>query len=175
LRVALAVLLGACLTGCATAPEWYPIPPQREFIARDVFGAVRFAIAMTDPNVNEHIVADIASAWEGNGWRWTGARPVLRFTLPKIEKLTFFARFTVAGATFVQTGPVTLSFFINDRLLGKVRYAAEGDQRYEKPVPSEWLRLDEPNQVVIEIDPPYVSPGDQTKLGVNLYELGFKQ
>lgn len=43
--------------------------------------------------------------------------------------------FTIAEATLKDTGPVTLTFFVNDRQLDKQTFRTEGARHFEKPVP----------------------------------------
>jgi hypothetical protein len=81
----------------------------------------------------------------------------------------------VSKITFDSTGPVTISFYVNDKLLDKVRYAEPGNKHFEKDVPPDWLATDRMNTMAAEIDKMYVSPEDGTKLGFILSRAGFAE
>lgn len=103
---------------------------------------------MADANADAHIVRDISRATESKTWRWTGQKPELRFLLTTTENLKFSMDFAVPEITFAQRGPVSISIFVNDRLLDTVRCEKGGERHFEKPVPPEWLRTHLPNLVV---------------------------
>ena len=81
---------------------------------------------MADADAESHFVQDISATLEANTWRWTGKRPTIRLH-PRYEaEAGVLIDFAIAGATFQQTGPVTLSFFVNEHLLDRVRYPRSG-------------------------------------------------
>jgi hypothetical protein len=121
----------------------------------------------------EFIVKDISAAPEGSGWRWTFERPELKFILNCTGHQTFTADFGVVGATLAQTGPVTISFRVNHRLLGEMYCATPGNRHFEKLVPASWLSTKEYTRVVIQADKLYVDESDGAKLGFTLYRAGF--
>ena len=162
------------LCGCGHLPEPYAPPAQRPFFEAPLEAAR--VLNMADAGVEGHFIQDISAELEGNTWRWTGKRPTLRLHLKSNQKLVYSIGFAIAGSTFEKTGPVTLSFFVNDHLLDRVRYAAPGSQRFQKPVPADWLQPDDDAILGAEIDkvwtPP--QPGD-TSLGFILIALGLEQ
>jgi hypothetical protein len=131
---------------------------------------------MADADAETHFVRDIPGSLESNTWRWTGKRPTIRLFPSSNRGLTYVIDFAITGTTLKQTGPVTLSFFVNNRLLDRERYAAPGRQRVEKPVPAEWL---EPNANVLlaaEIDKLWIPPQVGAKpLGFILVALGLEK
>ena len=167
-------LLSGVLCGCGNLPEPYAPPPQRPFFEAPPEAAR--ILNMADADAESHFVQDIAGSLEGNTWRWTGKRPTIRLRPGSNQRLTYSIDFAIAGVTFEQTGPVTLSFFVNDHLLDRTRYTAPGRQRVEKPVPAEWV---EPNEDVIlaaEIDKLWAPPQKDAKpLGFILVALGLEQ
>lgn len=168
----LALAMGP-LAGCNRYPDSYPPPIQRGLAQQGQTGQYRHFIAMNDPDAANYFVSDIGAGLENDSWRWTGPRPEMRFVLEQVKDLKFTMDFSIAGVTFEQTGPVTVSFFINGRLLDRVRYAAFGEQRFEKEVDPAWLTAGRDTIAAAQIDPPWVSPKDGTRLGVILVHAGF--
>jgi hypothetical protein len=168
------IVFGALwLAGCGAAPRAYPPPVQRPAEAgpqRDWRPAL---IDMADPECPAYILGGMREFAEGDGWRWTHARPELRFWLDRADGWRFRVDFRFPAANFRATGPVTVSVFINGKLLDKVPYETPESHFIEKPVPAEWLRAGEETRVVMEIDPPWLDPGGAEKLGFVLYRVGF--
>lgn len=167
-RLVAAVLLVAA---CRTEPEAYPPPMQRSepSVAARTY---RHFVAMNDPDAPRYFLRDISPALENGLWRWSGQRPTFRFVLRQVEGLRFTMDFSIAGAILQETGPQTVSVFVNGRLLGRARYSEHGEQRFEKPVDPAWVKPGEDTIVTAEIDPVWVSP-DGTRLGVILIRAGF--
>lgn len=158
---------------CTSYPDSYPPPIQRGPSNGAGSAGFRHFVAMSDPGAEACFVQDISPALEANSWRWTGQRPTLRFVLEEVEELKFTMDFSVPGVTFKETGPATISFFVNGNLLDKVRYNSYGEKHFEKAVDSSWLEAGVDTVVVAEIDPVWVSPKDGTKLGIILVQAGF--
>jgi hypothetical protein len=168
-----AFLLALGLAGCVSIPDTYAPPMERRPVTgygSNSFGAV---VSMSDPSAPAHIVKDISPSLESGAWRWTLQRPELRFTVSRVKDVRFVMDFAVAKTTFDSTGPVTISFYVNGKLLDKVRYDEPGNKHFEKPVPPEWLATDRMNTVAAEIDKMYVSPQDGNQLGFILSRAGF--
>ncbi len=128
---------------------------------------------MSDPDFAEHIVSGINPPQDTNSWRWTQKRPTLKVLLLETEGLKFLADFTIWEGTMKQTGPVTISFFIGDKILDKVTYNTPGFKHFEKPVNPDWLQTTTDTVIAAEIDKVYTSPTDGTKLGFILTRMGF--
>jgi len=171
MRPALLTLFAFAL-GCSNYPESYPPPIQRT--AETGSGALRSRsfLEMNQPGVEGYFIADIR-ALEGNAWRWTGPQPAMRFILEQAEGLKFTMDFSIPDVTFEQTGPVTVSVYVNGKLLGRERYNAYGEQHFERPVDPSWLVAGEDTIVEVQIDPPWLAPNNQTKLGFILSRAGF--
>jgi hypothetical protein len=162
------------LCGCGNLPEPYPPPAQRPFFEAPA-EAVRI-LNMSDVGAEGHFVQDIDAALQGNTWRWTGKRPTIRLYANTNQKLVYSIDFVIAGSTFEQTGPVSLSYFVNDHLLERVSYAAPGRLRFQKPVPAEWLQPDENVTLAAEIDKVWTPPQQGgAHLGFILLSLGLEQ
>lgn len=162
------------LCGCGNLPEPYPPPAQRPIFQAPA-EVVRI-LNMADADAESHFVQDIDAALQGSTWRWTGKRPSIRLHPNSIQKLAYSIDFAIAESTFQQTGPVTLSLLLNDRLLGRIRYASPGRRRVEKPVPAGWLRANEDATLAAEIDKLWTPPQPGgTSLGFILIALGLEQ
>jgi hypothetical protein len=162
------------LCGCGNLPEPYAPPAQRPFFEASTEAAR--ILNMADADAGRHFVQDIDAELQGNTWRWTGKRPTIRLRPNSNQNLMYSIDFAIAGSTLQQTGPVTLSFFVNDHLLDRVRYATPGSRRFQKPVPTEWLEPDENATLAAEIDKVWTSPPPGgARLGFILVSLGFEQ
>ena len=172
MRLLLFISLLSFTLSCSRPTESSAPPAQQqEARATDPPAVGRF-VTMEDPIVKEYIVADVVPAPPGSVWRWTLRNPTFRFRMKQVENLRFHADFTVQPTALKATGPVTISWVINDHLLAKETHSAEGFKKIEKPVPAEWLRSDVENIVSAEIDKLYTTPeGD--KFGFIISNIGF--
>jgi hypothetical protein len=167
--LAAAAILSA---GCSREPEAYPPPFQRPPLGGQQQAVGRF-VKMTDDNAGLYFVRDIQDSLEGSGWRWAHDRPELRFMLDKTAGLSYSMDFSFPENNFKQTGPVTVTFFVNGRQLDRVRYTTPGDKHFQKAVPAGWLRTGEYTLCRAEVDPPWVAPSDKAWLGFVLLRAGF--
>ena len=174
-RVWLLPAAALLLAGCVNIPDTYAPPIQRHPQYRPEGGAAGHFMTMAGPNPEDFIVRDVLPGDPGSAWRWTGKRPELRFQLQFTHDLRFLMDLSIPETTFAQRGPVTISYFINGRLLDKVRYDQPGQVQFTKPVPAEWLRTDAPNLVAAEVDKVWVAPADGAQLGFILSRAGFVQ
>jgi hypothetical protein len=163
------------LVGCPSTSDTFPPPLQRQLPAAPETKAFGRFVNMNDSNAEQYIVRDIQGNVEGSGWRWTHEFPELRFSLDRTQGQKFAMDFGFPEHNFKQTGPVTLSFFVNGKLLDKVRFTTAGDRHYEKPVPPAWLKTGPFTEVRIVVDPPWVAPVDKARLGFVLHRVGFIQ
>jgi hypothetical protein len=160
----LVVLLG----GCAQAPDTYAVPEQHvpfrpsntEFIGAG------------DPFAQQFFVHDVVPS-EGGPWRWTAAEPELRFFLQSTQNRRLVFEFVINERTFKDTGPVTISFFVNKRLLGRETYDSPGEKSFERPIPADWIHSNEETRVMARIENPWHTP--EGVLGILLKRVGFVQ
>jgi hypothetical protein len=173
LRLGLLGAMCGLLCGCGNLPEPYAPPAQRPFFEAPPEAAR--ILNMADVDAESYFVQDIGAALQGNTWRWTGKRPTIRLHPNSNQKLVYSIDFAIADSTFQQTGPVTLSLFVNDHLLGRVRYTSAGRRRVEKPVPTGWLDPQQDTTVAAEIDKVWTPPRPgETPLGFILVALGLE-
>jgi hypothetical protein len=170
---ALLASLALLLTACQDMPEPYAPPVQREPF--DNFRPYRTSriVNMADGDADAHIVSDISGP--SGTWRWTGKHPAVRVAPRGNENLRYLIDFTIADVTFKETGPVTVSFFVNDHLLDAVHYATPGEQHFEAPVPADWVQPEADTIVAAEVDKVWTAPADGAKLGLILTRLGLTQ
>lgn len=155
---------------CVRTPDHYPVPEQH-FPLRAQTSATAEFIAMGDAAALQAIVRDVNKGEQG-AWRWTGADPELRFTLASPTNRTLIVEFAIHDRTFRETGPVTISFYVNGKLAGQEHYTTHGDKSFEKLIPAEWLLAQRETRVRLVIDKPWTSPDGET-LGVLLKRIGF--
>jgi len=172
-RPVLAALLCLLCAACVRMDEWYAPPMQRKPMAGPVVSPLRHFVSMNDPRAGDYLVRDVSATLEGNAFRWTRKRPTLRFVVQSTENLRFVMDFFLSPDTMKVTGPVTISYYINNHLLDRVRYDKPGLVHFEKPVNPEWLTAGAETLVAAELDKVYIAPADQAALGIVLSRAGF--
>ncbi len=168
-----AVLLLA-LAGCGSDGPWFPVPPQHQRLAE---GSLPPAIEvdMASPDASDHIVSGIYPPAPGIGWRWTEANPAVWVMLERVDHLRFTADFAIWDDGFKQTGPVTLKFSVNGRVVGMERYTTPGVKHFEAAVPEGWVSPLKRSTAGIAVDKVYEAPTDHKRFGIILVRIGFKR
>ena len=161
------------VAGCARAPESYPPPMQRKALPEMEERAAGALVNMSDANAEAYFVRDISPALEGGRWRWTNARPELKFFLESTKGLKMVWEFSITEVTFQETGPVTVSFFVNGQAVGQVACPKPGDYKFERPVRQDLLRPNADNTLAAEASKLWVSKTDGVKLGFTMSRAGF--
>jgi hypothetical protein len=172
LRLLLLTLL-IPLAACVTIPDSYAPPIQRKPLDSIEPSAAKAFLRMGDASAANYIVGDISEGIESGSWRWTKRKPTMRFFLKKVSNQKFRADLSIADETFKETGPVTITFTVNDHELARETYAKSGRHPFEKAVPAEWLHAVGDNIVSLEIDKLWTSPADGVELGFILASAGF--
>jgi hypothetical protein len=129
-------------------------------------------VRMNDALAADYIVRDISEFVQG-GWRWAFDRPELQFFLAKTDHLELEVDYSIAGDILKNTGPVTVSFFLNDKAVGSMRCVKEGQYKFIQPAPPELLSVNEIATVGMEMKPVWVSPKDGQHLSIILTGAGF--
>ncbi len=168
------LLCMAWCAGCTRLPESFPPPPQRAALTVPQPGALGYFLSMTDPNADAYLVKDVADHGPGT-WRWVYDHPVLRFFVPDVPRLKFAMDFAIPERTMRDTGPVTLTFTVNGRLLDRLRVDEPGEHHYAHAVPPGTLHPNAINLVAIDPDPVWVSKADGGRLGFILSRAGFTE
>jgi hypothetical protein len=95
----------------------------------------------------------------------------MRFSLSRPGPWLAEIRFNAAKATLADTGPITLTLFLDGRPIGSLRVADAAVKTYSVPV-----RLAQTSaELAFTVDKPWVSPDDGARLGVLLHAMGFKR
>lgn len=129
---------------------------------------------MSDTSSERAFAGDIAKGVQSSVWRWTGQKPTIRLTLVSTSNLRYYIEFAVADATFKDTGPVTITYWVNDQVLDRVRYDTPGKKSFDRVIPPHFLRAMAENTLAAELDKPWQSPDGQ-KLGLILFKFGLQQ
>jgi hypothetical protein len=162
------------LSSCQNMPEPYAPPVQRQPFEDARPHRVSRIVAMSDSDAATHFVQDIAPG-DPAAWKWTNQKPTVKVVPRTNLRLRYVIDFSVPEVTFKVTGPVTLTFFVNDHALASIRYTAPGEYHYEKDVPPEWIELLKDTFLSASIDKVWVSPTDGAKLGFILTRIGLTQ
>jgi hypothetical protein len=141
-------------------------------VAGVIPGPDAMMVSMGNPDADLVIVKDI---YPGTGipWRWTKQEPTVRVLVLSTENIRFSVDFGIWEDAFKITGPVEVSFLVNDKLLDKVRYTEPGGKHFEKLVPAQWLEANTEANVALSVDKLYAAPQDGGKYGVMLTRLGL--
>ena len=157
---------------CVRTPDSYPAPEQHAPPNKSDGGAADF-LTFDTPAVATSVVKDVFVD-EPGPWRWTAADPEVRFALSSNGERTLLVDFAINDRTFRDTGPVTVSFYVNDHLASEERYTTYGDKSYEKRIPAAWLNGRSETRVRLHVDKVWPSPGGRA-LGILLKRVGFTE
>ena len=163
--------ISLALAGCVRMPESYP-PPEQHAPFRAAGTSLTDFLSMESPELRKFVVKDVVVEEQGP-WRWTGPDPELRFALTSTRDRTLVVEFVINDRTFHDTGPVTISFYVNDHLAGQERYTSHGDKSFEKLIPAAWLDNRPETRVRLHVHNVWQSPGGP--LGILLKRVGFAQ
>jgi hypothetical protein len=166
--------MAVLLSSCQNMPEPYAPPVQRQPFEDGRPHRMARIVNMSDGDAMAHVVQDIAPG-EPSAWKWTGQKPTVKVTARTNEKLHYTIDFSIAEATLKDTGPVTLTFLVNDHPLDSVRYTRAGDYHFEKTVPPEWVEPLKDALLAVAIDKVWTAPADGAKLGFILTRIGLTQ
>jgi hypothetical protein len=163
------------LTACQRQPETFAPPVQRQPL--DDFRPYRAAriVKMNDADAEAFFTADIVKGPVDTTWRWTGKRPAITLHPRSVDGLVYEIEYAVPDVTFKATGPVNITFLVNNRALDTVHITAPGPQMYRKVVPPGWMIAGQPSELAAEIDKTYKSSLDGETLGFILTSIGLAQ
>ena len=162
------------LAACETTPAPYPVPEQSRLPENAQPHHISRMVDMACGDAESHFVKDIRPGGPAP-WHWAYKKPTVKVAMPVNENVRYVIDFSLPQATFKDTGPVTVTFFVNDRALGHVRYTRSGDYHFEMAVPSEWIRVDADTLLAAEVDKTWIAPEDHKELGLILSRIGLTQ
>lgn len=173
-RIAIVCAAGLAGTACQNMPGPYSPPVQRQPLADFRPYRVSAIVNMSDEDAPAHFVRDITPIGTA-AWRWTGKRPAVRVRIRAAERLRYTIDFALTETTLQTTGPVNVSFLVNDQVLGRARYKSAGSQHFEKAIPAGWVTAGQDVTIGADLDKVWVSPEDGTELGLVLVRIGLTQ
>ena len=168
-----------CGSSCFGEPRWYAPPPQVLMpsgpeLPAAVAPGERLLIAMSDPDANAHILADVFPEPNGAEWRWTGLHPRFLIRVDDAAGLTFYLRFFNHEEALRARGPVSFTVRINHKVLGSHRFDTDGDQVWRESLQDGWLGTGGAVEVSVDMDPPWRQPNGLER-GVLLHSIGFER
>ncbi len=166
--------LAMLVSSCQNMPEPYAPPVQRQPFEDARPHRMSRIVNVADSDSVAHFVQDIAGGGPAP-WKWTNQKPTVKVTPRTNQGLRYVIDFSLPEVTFKVTGPVTLSFLVNDHVLERVPYKAAGEYHFEKAVPPEWVEPLKDTMLAAEIDKVWVSPMDGARLGFILTRIGLTQ
>ncbi len=107
-------------------------------------------VRMNDALAADYIVRDVSEFVQA-GWRWTFDRPELQFFLAKTDHLELEVDYSIAADILKDTGPVTVSFFLNDHAIGSMGSRKTRRLQVHSPVPQELFNAKEIATVGMEM------------------------
>jgi hypothetical protein len=165
-------ILAVLTTSCVSSPDHYPIPEQhREFRAEPLMYSEFVDAADTD--ADRFFVRDIKPS-DGGPWRWTHEEPELKFVISsEAADRQLVVEFTINGDTFKDTGPVAISFYVNDQLIAQERYTSPGDKKFQHSVSAAILKPGKENRVRMHVHDAWQTPYRGIRYGVLFRRAGF--
>jgi len=162
------ILLAGVLVvaGCSKQPE--SLPEKPEFVRES-------RVDLNSPHADGAIIKDVMARAKDVPWRWTNQNPQLRVWVSDTANRKLHAEFAVADATFKETGPIQVTWTVNDKPVETVTYDSPGNKTFDKPVPPAMLKANAENTVGAQIDKVWVSKTDGVKLGLILSQIGLLQ
>lgn len=170
--LAVAVLF---LCACAPLPESYPVPPQRPASDGPEPEPLGGTVSFGDPRSPDHVVKGVLPGASDQLWRWATESPTVRLRASETANLRLRVNFALPEESHSPLLPITVRYFVNDRLLDTVRYTKAGVLEFRKAVPAEWLKAEGENLVRFEVSPVYVAKADGMKLSMILSEIALER
>ena len=167
------VFMAALLTGCTPLPESYPTPEQRDSKDGPEPEPLGAFVSFSDARSPDYVVGGFVPAAPDQLWRWAAASPAVRVS--ETAGLRLRVNFSFPDESHKPLLPITVSYFVNDKLLQTVVYKQTGVLEFRKAVPAEWLAADTDNIIRWEISPVYVAKADGVKLSMIVSELGLER
>ena len=161
-------------SACGNLPGPIAPPVQRQPLAEFRPYRMSAIVDMSDEEAETHFVQDLTS-YAAPTWRWAGQHPALRVRMRSAESLRYTIDFSVPDVMLRSTGPLTVSFLVNGRVLDRVRYDHDGAQHFEKPVPDGWVTAGQDVTLGADVDKTWTPPEGGPKFGVILTRIGLTQ
>jgi len=120
-----------------------------------------------------NVLAGVDGAGAGEERKWTTDKIRFRFQLSSFAGRDFYMQYSVHDVTFRQTGPVRITIALNGATFDSFVKTAPDDYEYKHAADQIALPPNQPFEVTLTIDPPYIAPDDGARLGILLTTIGF--
>ena len=174
------ILIAAISLGACSHPDAYP-PPAQIILPSGPEPAVhltlgpRQLVAMSDPDADKHLLADVYPAGDDPEWRFTGLHPRFRFELQDTSHLWFYLRFFNHVEALRTRGLVSFVVNINGKQIRSPRFAFEGEQEFRYPVPQGAITAPGSVEVSVDVSAGWQFPGSPDLYGLLLHTIGFER
>lgn len=169
------LLSALCAAGCARQPAVFAPPEQRQPLVVSPDPKFGHFAMMSAPDWNSYVISDVEDQLENAEWRWAGKSPTFQFRLPVTRGIRLRAKLFADSASFAQTGPLEIAFYVGARKLGTAIAEKPDQVVFEKDVPKEWLSVTEPVTVRIETDKLVTDLNTRLQRSVMIHGIGFVQ
>lgn len=167
-----AALIVMC--GCAPLPTSYPVPEQRPLLDGPEPGPLEAFVPFADSRTPDYLLEGFLDAAPGQTWRWTGRKAFLKVRLGEVENLNLVWEFALPEGSYNALLPVTVTYWVNEKVAGSVTYQKAGPIRQVLPVEASLLAVNSENRIGMEMDKVYVAPDDKAELGMVVSGAGFE-
>ena len=175
-RSLLPILLLVICASCAKPPSYAPpaqvILPSGPEPASGAAASERLVIAMSDTDVNSHVVSDVFTGLDRAEFRFTGLHPQFQIQVANPKNLDLYVRLFNHDEALRDRGPVHVTATLNGKSFPLPPFDARGDQEFRLPLPDGWLDKPGPVEISLDIDPPWHHPDGNT-YGILLNAIGF--
>lgn len=168
------LLLAALLSGCTPLPQTYPVPDQRNSKDGPEPEPLGPFVTFSDARSPDYIVGGFLPGSPDSLWRWANEAFTVRVRVSDRNGLRLLMKFAFPDESHKPLLPITVKYFVNDKLLDTVVYKQAGVLEYRKPVPLDWLLQDADNLIRVEISPVYVAKADGVKLSMIVSDIGLE-
>jgi hypothetical protein len=130
-------------------------------------------VNMFDPDVDGYLVADISRPAPGAAWLWTFDHPAVRVWTGAGDPRHLLVKMATVDATMKDTGPVTVTFTVNDHEVGRKTLPKPGSYDFEADVDPAFLKAGDWSEIKMSASPLWTAPADKKHLGFLLIAAGF--
>lgn len=163
------------LSACTPLPDSYRVPDQRNSKDGPEPEPIGSMVSFSDARSPDYLVSGFLPTAPDQLWRWATVSPTVRVRVSEKTRLRLRLNFAFPDESHAPLLPITVRYFVNDKLLDTVVYQKAGVLEYRKAVPAEWLMADVDNLIRWEISPVYVAKADGMKLSMIVSEVGLEK
>jgi hypothetical protein len=172
--IPLAVILAAAivLSNCKERPEYVRLPPQYQSSFHNDFLPNLPLLTMGTNITEENAIEGVYGT--NNDWPWSNDHPSFVCFLKGPGPWQFALHFATVKTTLRDTGPVTITVWINDMPFSKFVVSEATVAEYTRNVPAE-MAISGAVRVALTIQPFWTSPKDGQRLGILIRSIGFRR